>query len=114
MIYGRLEYSNVEQIVRESMRRAMFADEQPTIQQAADLLGMSRRTLQRRLEESDLSYRVLLDDTRRQLAECYLRDPKRQAKEISIVLGFAEQSSFTRAFRRWTGVAPSQFVKTPS
>jgi AraC-like DNA-binding protein len=75
----------------------------------AKALHMSRRTLQRKLAEADLSYQKLVDDTRRDLALRYLEDPRKSATDITFLLGFASPSAFTRAFRRWTGVSPSEY-----
>lgn len=75
----------------------------------ATALGMSRRTLQRRLAALGLSYKRLVDDTRGTLALRYLDDPQRSLTEITFLLGFSEQSAFTRAFRRWHGASPSDF-----
>ncbi|RZI84810.1 MAG: AraC family transcriptional regulator [Rubrivivax sp.] len=72
---------------------------------------MSPRSLQRRLAEQGVSFQRLLDDTRRQLADAYLRDPTLELAEIALLLGYSEQSAFTRAFRHWSGVAPAQWRK---
>ena len=72
-------------------------------------LHMSRRTLQRKLAEAETTYLKLVDDTRRDLALRYLEDPRRSITDITFTLGFSQQSAFTRAFKRWTGVAPSAF-----
>jgi len=74
----------------------------------AATLHQSPRTLQRRLAEHDTSFAVLVDDTRKELAERYLGDPAKSITEISFLLGFAQQSSFARACRRWTGRSPSE------
>jgi AraC-like DNA-binding protein len=74
----------------------------------AGLLGLSARTLQRRLADEGTPFQTLLDRTRRELADAYLRDPKLSLTEIAFLLGYAEQSSFTHAFRSWHGVAPRQ------
>lgn len=70
---------------------------------------MSARSLQRRLAEQGSSFQVLLDDTRHRLALGYLRDPALELAEIALLLGYSEQSAFTRAFRHWTGLAPAQW-----
>jgi AraC-like DNA-binding protein len=49
----------------------------------------------------------MLEAVRRELAEQYITDPTRSLSEISFLLGFSEQSAFSRAFRRWTGQSPS-------
>ena len=82
---------------------------EPTQAELATALHMSQRSLQRRLEELGLSYRSLLEKTRLTLAQGYLADSARSITEITFLLGFSEQSAFTRAFRRWTGMTPSTF-----
>jgi AraC-like DNA-binding protein len=71
--------------------------------------GLSARTLQRRLAEEGQPFQTLLDATRRELAAQYLRDPALSLTEIAFLLGYAEQSSFTHAFRAWQGQAPQQW-----
>ena len=75
----------------------------------AKALHMSRRTLQRKLSDADLSYQQLVDDTRRDLALRYLDDPKMSVTDVTFLLGFSGQSAFTRAFKRWTGTSPSAY-----
>ena len=72
----------------------------------ARMLNLSLRSMQRKLKARGVSFRKLLDDTRRQLAEQYLKDSTLSVSEIAYLLGFAEVSSFSRAFKRWTGHAP--------
>jgi len=74
----------------------------------AELLNLSRRTLQRRLEDEGTSFKAVLDDTRRELANRLIHDRLMTLGEIAYLLGFSETSSFSRACRRWTGVSPSQ------
>jgi len=75
-------------------------------------LYMSPRTLQRRLADLGTSYADTLDAVRRELALQYITDPSRPLAEISFLLGFSEHSAFSRAFRRWTGKAPSALRAT--
>jgi AraC-like DNA-binding protein len=75
----------------------------------AKALGTSERTLQRKLAAQDLSFQALLNDTRRHLAQEYLRNPALDLAEIALMLGYSEQSAFTRAFRDWCGCAPGQW-----
>lgn len=72
-------------------------------------LQMSPRSLQRRLAEHGHSFQTLLSETRHQLAEAYLLDPQVELAEVALLLGYSEQSAFTRAFRHWTGQAPRQW-----
>ncbi|MDR7271229.1 AraC-like DNA-binding protein [Pelomonas saccharophila] len=75
----------------------------------AHSLQMSPRSLQRRLTEQGHSFQTLLGQTRQQLAEAYLRDANVELAEVALLLGYSEQSAFTRAFRQWTGQAPLQW-----
>jgi AraC-like DNA-binding protein len=84
-------------------------DGPPAQQQIAAALHVSNRTLQRKLREEDTSFKELLKDTRMQLARKYLRSPGRSVVETAYLLGFSEPSTFSRAFKRWTGVAPAQY-----
>jgi AraC-like DNA-binding protein len=73
-------------------------------------LNISLRSMQRKLRDDEgTSFTDLLDGTRRELARHYVRETHRPLGEISYLLGFSEPSSFTRAFRRWTGVSPQKF-----
>ena len=81
----------------------------PTQAQVAALLHMSPRNLQRKLAAEDTTYQALLDRTRRDLARAHLADPHYSIDEITYLLGFAEASSFARAFKRWTGMSPTAF-----
>jgi AraC-like DNA-binding protein len=73
---------------------------------AAASLHLSRRTLQRRLAEHGCTYRLLLDGIREKHAQQLLNDPRLSLEEIAFLLGYAEQSAFNHAYRRWTGTAP--------
>lgn len=84
-------------------------DGPPNQQQIAEALHVSNRTLQRKLKEEGTSFMDLLQDTRLQLARKYLGQPSRSVVETSYLLGFSEPSTFSRAFKRWTGVAPAEF-----
>ena len=84
-------------------------DGAPGQQQIAAALHVSNRTLQRKLREENTSFKELLKDTRMQLARKYLRSPGRSVVETAYLLGFSEPSTFSRAFKRWTGVAPAQY-----
>jgi AraC-like DNA-binding protein len=61
------------------------------------------------LAEQGTTFQQLLDDTRRHLAEAHLLDGHLDLAEISLLLGYSEQSAFTRAFRAWTGLPPAQW-----
>lgn len=78
----------------------------PSIAAVAEDLGLSTRTLTRRLTEDQMTYRGLVEDLRHRKAKLMLVDPNLTLAEIAFLLGYSEQSSFTNAFRRWTGEAP--------
>jgi AraC-like DNA-binding protein len=84
----------------------------PKLEQIARSLGLSARSLHRRLADEGLSYQSLTDDTRRDLAEGMLAEDQHSLSEIAFLTGFSEQSAFTRAFKRWTGVTPAQYRKS--
>ncbi|MHC4923756.1 MAG: AraC family transcriptional regulator [Planctomycetota bacterium] len=75
----------------------------------AKKLAMSVRSLQRRLAEEGTTYSAVLDSIREELARRYLSDSDVAISEVAFLLGFSEQSSFHRAFKRWTGVAPGEW-----
>lgn len=81
----------------------------PTISYVARCVGMSGRTLQRRLSELGYSYQTLVDESRRQLAQRLLSQTDYSLAEIAFMTGFSEQSAFTRAFKRWAGQTPRSF-----
>lgn len=83
-----------------------------TEEKAAATHNMSLRTFQRRLESEGTRFRVLLDQTRTQLAESLLADASNTLTEVSFYCGFSEQASFSRAFKRWTGKTPSAYRAT--
>ncbi len=76
-------------------------------------LGMSDRTLARRLAEGGLTPAGLVDDLRRQLANRYLAEHAFPLARITYLLGYSDLSAFTRAFRRWTGRTPSEWRAEP-
>lgn len=81
----------------------------PTQAECARALGMSGRTLQRRLVAEDTSFSAELNHVRERLARTWLPDRALSLSEIAWMLGFSDPSAFSRAFRRWTGAPPSHF-----
>jgi AraC-like DNA-binding protein len=70
---------------------------------------MSVRSLQRNLKKFGTTFGSVLDETRKDLAEHYVSDLKEDLTEVAFKLGYSEQSSFSRAFKRWTGISPSAY-----
>jgi AraC-like DNA-binding protein len=80
--------------------------------QAADIaqgMGMSERTLYRRLADEGLTFRDVLTEAQSSLARDLLRENRSSIAEIAYLTGFSEQSTFSRAFKRWNGRTPAQF-----
>jgi AraC-like DNA-binding protein len=72
-------------------------------------LGRSRQTLYRNLKDEGVTYEQVLDELRHKLAIHFLKGEKVSVNETAYLLGFSHPAAFSRAFRRWTGVAPREF-----
>jgi AraC-like DNA-binding protein len=81
----------------------------PSQQELSEQLGMSVRTMQRKLDAENTGYMQLKDDVRQRKAIFYLEHTDKHFDEISERCGFSEMASFTRAFTRWTGCTPSKY-----
>ena len=79
-----------------------------TVEEVATNLNLSVRTLRRKLSEKGTSFKELLTQTRQELAERYIHDNSLSLTEIAFLLGFSDSSSFSRAYRTWTGHSPSE------
>jgi AraC-like DNA-binding protein len=96
--------SSIRRAIAETMREG-----DPSLSRVAKKVAMSPRTLQRRLQEYEMDFKKLVDDTRRRFALNYLKDRKHTLTEIAFLLGYSELSAFNRAFRRWTGSTPLHY-----
>ncbi|WP_296582293.1 AraC family transcriptional regulator [Xanthobacter sp.] len=96
------------------VRRVLLAslDAPPSLDALAGQLGLSTRTLRRRLQQENTSYRELVDDLRAQIAIRYVRDTRLTVEGIALLLGFSDAATFRNAFRRWTNTAPNEFRRT--
>jgi AraC-like DNA-binding protein len=92
--------AQVARVLRDELR-----SDHGTIEHTAKRLGMTARSLQRRLKEEGTSFQAVREDVRRELAKRYLEE-RMSIAEISFLLGFSEPSAFFRAFKRWTGQTP--------
>ena len=81
----------------------------PTIEDIADALHVSSRTLQRRLQDEGSSFQRVLEEARRQLARHYLNNSVLELNETAYLLGYEDANSFVRAFRTWEGVPPARW-----
>jgi AraC-like DNA-binding protein len=86
----------------------LLPDGRPTLADVARELATSPRAMQARLRREGIGFQALLDQVRRDAAEVALRDPDRDLADIALMLGFADQSAFQRAFKRWTGRTPGE------
>jgi AraC-like DNA-binding protein len=100
----------LERQTKDAISRAL-SEGLPKMADIARSLGMSARSFHRRLNEHGMSFKMLTEDTRRELAEGLLRDETYSLSEIAFLTGFSEQSAFTRAFKRWMGVTPAHYRK---
>lgn len=96
--------NSVRSVLRERIRGG-----HPTLDEVARVLAVSGRTLQRRLGEHGFTFQQLLDDTLKAAADGYLRQRQLTLAEVTWLLGYVEQASFFRAFKRWHGVTPDAF-----
>ncbi|HYD95876.1 MAG TPA: AraC family transcriptional regulator [Noviherbaspirillum sp.] len=85
------------------------ADAAPTLAQLARRMNTSERTLKRRLKDEGTTFRAIRAESRRALATELLSDDSRSLTDIAETLGFSDLSSFSQAFKRWYGMAPSKF-----
>jgi AraC-like DNA-binding protein len=81
----------------------------PTVEDIADALHISSRTLQRRLQDDGASFQRVLDEARHQLARHYLNNSVLELNEAAYLLGYEDGNSFVRAFRTWEGVPPARW-----
>ena len=86
----------------------------PSIENIADRLGTTERTLRRRLKAEGTNYRALLEDVRRQACELELSRGVTKLTDLADALGYSEQSALTRAFKDWYGVPPSKYMREPT
>ena len=104
----QLNLSNTSYRAKEIIAGKLL-DGEPRREEVAAALCMSERTLMRRLQDEGSSYNQLLDATRRELAQRYLRQKNLSLGQITYLLGFADQSNFFRACKRWFDASPSQY-----
>ena len=102
-----LEAKIERMIAQRDPDRLVFAP----IHQLAAELGISSQTLHRRLKESATSYQKIKDNLRREVAIQKLVNERLSVDQVADLIGFSESRSFTRAFKHWTGLTPSEYCK---
>ncbi len=95
---------SLQLVMRSLVGRGIFK-----IADISEVIGISPRTLQRRLGESQANFRAILNQTRYEIAMQKMADPTLTLEAIALDLGYASPSQFSRAFKLWTGQSPSQF-----
>ena len=98
---------DIVQDVKMALRRT--PGKFPSLEQIADEMAMSSRTLRRKLGQHNLRYQDLLDEERRRVAEDFLLNTTMTVQQIADQCGFTDAQNFSQAFRRWQGMSPSQF-----
>lgn len=101
---------DVSAVVAVEIRRTLAGGTAPSLHSVARALCLSRRTLQRRIAGENTTFDRILDEVRRTRAEQLLVEGRRTMSEIAYLLGYGEQAAFSRAARRWFGVAPTKFA----
>ncbi|MEH6636905.1 MAG: AraC family transcriptional regulator ligand-binding domain-containing protein [Halioglobus sp.] len=96
--------------VRLALRRTQ--GQFPGLEGVAESLAMSSRTLRRKLGEYDVTFQQLLDEERRRVAEDYLLTTPMNIQQIAEQCGFSDAQNFSQAFRRWSGVSPTEYRNT--
>jgi AraC-like DNA-binding protein len=93
----------------KSTVKGLLAGQRPSIHHVSRRLGMSSRTLQRRLTDSGLTFQGLVEEARRELARHYLGQSSLELNETAYLLGYEDANSFFRAFHQWEGTTPGEW-----
>jgi AraC-like DNA-binding protein len=99
------------QKVAQILFEALLEEQDTDIEAVAGHLAMTTRTLQLKLKEEGTTFRKLLEEVRKEIAIGYLKEGNDSICEIALLLGFADQSAFHHAFKRWTGQTPGEYRK---
>lgn len=100
--------NSVGEQVKQTLKQ-LLAGKRPTLQDVAQELGLSARTLQRRMTDSGITFQQVVEETRRELARHYLKQRAVELNEAAFLLGFADANSFFRAFQSWEGTSPGEW-----
>jgi AraC-like DNA-binding protein len=97
---------DVENLIKDALPSGI-----PGIDQIGEIMGLSRRTLTRRLSENGLTFRDLIKKTQEEVSRDLLKNSTRSIAEIAFETGFSDQSAFSRAFKTWTNISPAEYRK---
>ncbi len=98
----------------EHMARTLMPDGTCSMENVSTLLGLGKKTLQRRLQSQGVTFKALVDNMRKSIARQHLDQDRYSMGQLAILLGYSEPSAFTRAFKRWFGMTPSQWHRRSS
>lgn len=99
--------SDVEKLIKDALPSGI-----PSILQIGKHIGMSSRTLTRRLSENGITFRDLIKQTQENTSKELLKQSTYSVSEIAFQIGFSEQSAFSRSFKRWTGQSPLEYRRS--
>lgn len=99
--------SDIEALIKDALPSGI-----PSVAQMAEIIGMSSRTLTRRLSENGFTFRDLIRKKQLETCKFLLGKPHKSIAEIAFETGFSEQSAFNRAFKKWTGKTPIDYRKS--
>lgn len=98
--------TDVENLIKDALPSGI-----PGVDQIGQIMGLSRRTLTRRLSENGLTFRDLIRKTQEEVSKELLKNSEISVAEIAFETGFSEQSAFSRAFKNWTNYSPIEYRK---
>ena len=101
-------FSNLTDRIRRLLRKSL-GGEMPSLEDVSTSLAVTPQTLRRRLREEGRGFQQLKDETRRDAAIDHLLHTHWPLPDIAERVGFSEASTFHRAFKQWTGVAPGEY-----
>jgi AraC-like DNA-binding protein len=95
--------------IRQAVETLSRGENYPSVRQTADFVGMSVRTIQRRLAQAGVSHHMLVAQARFATAAAVLERTDHKILDLALDLGYSDHANFTRAFRRWAGCAPREY-----
>ena len=106
-LFGKLRRNDLVESVANRMRFGV--ESKPLQRELAGMVNISERTLRRRLERQDTSYRALRDGTRFERARDLLANSDMTVAQVAELVGYSDARAFRRAFKRWAGLLPAEF-----
>ena len=116
MVAPQLDADLAEQLAHRSLKeqvkgilKKLLAGQRPRLENVAEELRISTRTLQRRLLAERITFQHLVEEARREMARYYLQTSSLEINETAYLLGYEDPNSFFRAFHRWEGTSPGEW-----